>query len=127
MSLKTQYKKNNIMEKTGTIIHVLPTKTGEGKNGTWKKQEFVIETEEQFKKKICFQVWGDKIDTSKLIEGTKATVSLDVESREYNGNWYADIKAWKVDVLDAGFIDPQQPPLVPPDLDMTPKDDGLPF
>ncbi len=86
------------MEKTGTIIHILPIKSGEGKNGTWKKQEFVIETEEQFKKKICFQVWGDKIDTSKIVEGSKVIVSLDVESREYNGNWYADIKAWKIEM-----------------------------
>lgn len=88
------------MEKTGTIIHILPLKTGEGKSGTWKKQEFVIETDEQFKKKICFQVWGDKIDTSKISEGSKATVSLDVESREFNGNWYSDIKAWKIQLTE---------------------------
>lgn len=114
------------MEKTGTIIHILPLKTGEGKNGTWKKQEFVLETEEQFKKKICFQVWGDKIDTSKIVEGSKVTVSLDVESREYNGNWYADIKAWKIDVLEPGAMpsNSDQPPSLTPD-DFPAFDDSI--
>jgi Domain of unknown function (DUF3127) len=122
------------MEKTGTIIHILPLKTGEGKNGTWKKQDFVIETEEQFKKKICFQVWGDKMDTSRIVEGSKVTVSLDVESREYNGNWYSDIKAWKLDVLEAGASLGTADSFTPPSL--TPDDfpaysessgDDLPF
>lgn len=84
------------MEIQGKIIQVLPEQTGQGKNGPWKKNRFVVETQSQYPKKVCFDVWGDKIDNMPIQEGNQVSVSFDVESREYNGNWYNDIKAWKV-------------------------------
>ena len=37
------------MEISGKIIAILPLQSGVGKNGTeWKKQEYVIETDEEF-------------------------------------------------------------------------------
>ena len=85
------------MELSGKIIKILPLQTGTGKNGAWKKQEFVVETPGQISRKVCFNVWGDKIDQFKLTEGTEVTVSFDLESREYNGKLYTDVKAWKVE------------------------------
>ena len=87
------------MELTGKIIKVLPMQTGTGKNGTWKKQEYILETNGQVSRKVCFNIWGDKIDQYKLTEGNDVKVSFDLESREYNGKWYTDVKAWKVDWL----------------------------
>jgi hypothetical protein len=87
------------MEISGKLIHVLPLQTGSGKNGQWKKQEIVIETEGQYPKKVCIAIWGDKIQESSLQIGNKLNVSFDVESREYNGKWYTDVKAWKVEVV----------------------------
>ena len=40
--------------------------------------------------------WGDKIDQFDIKTGEQLTVSIDLESREYNGRWYTDVKAWKV-------------------------------
>jgi hypothetical protein len=85
------------MELSGKIIKILALQTGTGKNGSWKKQEFVVETPGQIPRKVCFNIWGDKIDQFKLTEGTEVKVSFDLESREYNGKWYTDVKAWKVD------------------------------
>lgn len=85
------------MELSGKIVQLLALQKGEGKNGGWKKQEFVIETSGNYPKKVCFSLWGDKIDQSPLSEGTAVKVSFDVESREYNGKWYTDAKAWKVE------------------------------
>ena len=85
------------MELSGKIIKILPLQSGTGKNGTWKKQEFVVETPGQISRKVCFNIWGDKIDQFTLTEGTEVKVSFDIESREYNGKWYTDVKAWKVD------------------------------
>ena len=85
------------MELKGKIIKLLPLQTGTGKNGTWKKQEYILQTEEQFPKKICFVVWGEKIDEYSLKEGDGVTASVDIESREFNGRWYTDVKAWKVE------------------------------
>ncbi|MCX6246165.1 MAG: DUF3127 domain-containing protein [Bacteroidetes bacterium] len=85
------------MELSGKVITILPLQTGTGKNGTWKKQEFVVETTGQVPRKVCFNLWGEKIDQFKLSEGIEVRVSFDLESREYNGKWYTDVKAWKVE------------------------------
>ena len=82
----------------GNIVKVLPVQTGEGKNGTWRKQGFVLETRGEYAKKIFFIIWGDKIDQSPVKEGVKATVFFDLESREYQDRWFTDAKAWKVEI-----------------------------
>ena len=90
------------MEIIGKLLMVLPMTNGEGKNGAWQKQEFVIETIEQFPKKICANLWGDKIDMLKNIpQDTVVKVSFNLESREFNNRWYTDVRAWKVELADA--------------------------
>lgn len=84
------------MEINGKIIELLEEKSGQSANGTWRKQEYILETEGQYPKKICFMVWGDKIDDFSIKQGENLVVSVDLESREYNGRWYTDVKAWKV-------------------------------
>jgi hypothetical protein len=86
------------MELKGKIIQKMPLATGEGKNGTWKKQEYVIEIPNgnYAPKKVCFSIWGDKIDQFAIHEQEELSVSFDLESREYNGRWYTDVRAWKV-------------------------------
>ena len=84
------------MEIRGKIIEILPEKSGQSANGEWRKQEYVLETESNYPKKICFMAWGDKIGEFDLKQGESVEVSVDLESREYNGRWYTDVKAWKV-------------------------------
>jgi len=88
--------KSIYMDISGKILQLLPAQEGQGKNGTWKKQEFVLETGDAYPKKVCIAVWGDKIDIKSFKLGDAVDVSFDVESREYNGKWYTDVKAWKV-------------------------------
>ncbi len=84
------------MEINGKIIEILPEKSGQSAKGTWRKQEYVLETEGQYPKKVCFMAWGDKIDEFGIEEGESLVVSIDLESREFNGRWYTDVRAWKV-------------------------------
>ena len=84
------------MEINGKIIERLPEKSGESANGTWRKQEYILETNNQYPKKVCIMAWGDKIDQFAIKLGENLVVSVDLESREYNGRWYTDVKAWKV-------------------------------
>ncbi|MCX6277195.1 MAG: DUF3127 domain-containing protein [Bacteroidetes bacterium] len=114
------------MEITGKVIKILPLQTGTGRNGTWKKQDFIIETPGQIPRKICFSLWGDKIDQFNLIEGDETEVSFDLESREYNSKWYTDAKAWKIVKKSAGTGIPsgEEPP---PEYYPSPSDDGMPF
>ena len=96
----------NQMEITGRIIQLLPLQTGQGKNGVWKKQDFVIETEGQYPKKVCISAWGDKVSESMLVVGKEVTVSFDIESREFNGRWYTDVRAWKVEEGGGAPVEP---------------------
>lgn len=87
------------MEIKAKLIQLMPIQTGMGKNGEWKKQEFIVETiGSQYPKKICISAWGDKINESVLKEGNELNIFFDVESREYNGRWYTDVKAWKLEM-----------------------------
>lgn len=117
------------MEIKGRLVNILPTQTGQGRNGEWKRQEFIIEVEGTYPKKVCISVWGDKVNIASLVEGTMLNVSFDVESREFSGKWYTNLTAWKVDAANGEQSAPApMPPLesYQPDMGMPPKDD-LPF
>ena len=85
------------MDISGKIIAVLPQASGEGKNGPWRSQDYVLETADQYPKKVCFNLFGDKIDQFPIAMDETVTVHFDIESREYNGRWYTNIRAWKVE------------------------------
>ncbi len=87
------------MEIKGKLQIILPVAEGTSKNGPWKKQEFIIEvTDGKFPKQVHMNVWGaDKVEDFKRYKvGDTLTCSLDISSREYNGRWYTDIRAWKI-------------------------------
>ena len=84
------------MEISGKIFKVMPLERGERKNGTWKKQLLVIEIENgKYSKKVATTLWNDLTDNT-FQEGAEISIEFDVESREYNGKWYTDVKAWKI-------------------------------
>jgi len=88
------------MQLTAKLTQLLPVQTGTGKNGEWKKQDIIVETNGQYPKKVCISIWGDKINEAQLQIGNVLKIDFDIESREYNSKWYTDVKAWKIDVLD---------------------------
>jgi len=79
----------------GKIIHLLPLQSGTGQNGEWKKQEAVVETEGQYPKKICITFFNKAL-TDEVELGNRITVTVNLDSREYNGKWYNQINAWKI-------------------------------
>lgn len=84
-------------EITGKIIAVLPTRSGTSARGTqWSSQTAVIETHEQYPKKVAFDVLNEKIAEFYLQVGEEVTVSLDINARESNGKWFNSVNAWKV-------------------------------
>jgi hypothetical protein len=105
------------MEITGKIINILPEETGQGKNGLWKKQSFIIETQEQFPKKVCIINWGDKVDLKSNGINSEVTVSINVESREFNGKWYTDVKAWRMIKADSGKTSSTTAEYIPPETE----------
>lgn len=89
------------MEVTGKIIVALPEVGGQSQKGNaWKKREYVLETQETYPRKVFFNFFGDRVDQFPLQVGQMVKISFDIDSREYNGRWYVDIRAWKAE--DAG-------------------------
>ena len=87
------------MQITAKLIQLQPLQTGESKNGTWSKQDIILETDGQYPKKICVSIWGDKINDDQLKIGNVLTIFYELESREYNNKWYTDVKAWKIETV----------------------------
>jgi hypothetical protein len=95
----------NDLKLTGTVTELLDPQTGQGKSGTWTKQEFIIETEgDKYPKSVCIEIWGDKVETPDV--GDKVTASINIESREYNKRWYTNVRAWKIEV-EPGLVSPK--------------------
>lgn len=104
------------MEIKGRIIRALPAQRGVSKSGNqWSKQMFVLATLENYPKKVAFDLFGDKLAQFAQLctPGAVVTVSFDIESREFNGRWYTDIRAWKVE-LDEFQPEPQPQALPQP-------------
>ncbi|HPJ78304.1 MAG: DUF3127 domain-containing protein [Prolixibacteraceae bacterium] len=115
----------------GKLIRILHVESGVARSGNpWKKQEFVVETHDQFPRKICFTLFNDKVSLIEgLAEGDELEVSFDVESREFNNKWYHNINAWKVEKSGGQPAGEFPPPFTEEDLPPEPVDSGtdLPF
>lgn len=99
------------MEIQGKVTNILPMRSGVSARGEWKSQEFVITTEEQYPKMVCFQVFGeDKINSFALQLGEVVKVSFDISAHEYQGRFFNSINAWKVEKI---MPIAQNPPLNP--------------
>ncbi len=117
----------------GTLKQILKAESGVSRAGNeWKKQEFVVETSEQFPKNVCFTLFNDKFSLlENLSEGDEVEVSFNLESREYNGKWFHNINAWKVEKVGTGGNEQDSPPEyrledIPPEAADS-DEGGLPF
>lgn len=122
------------MELSGKIIAVLEKRVGVAKatGNPWSVQSYVLETHEQYPRKMCFEVFGDdKIAQFNIQAGEEVTVSFDIDAREYQGRWFNSIRAWKIDRPQPEAQSPV-PADIPP-MDVPPVDfnsgsnDDLPF
>jgi hypothetical protein len=115
------------MQLTVKLTQLLPIQTGSGKNGEWRKQDIIVETDGQYPKNVCISIWGDKINVQQLKIGNTLTIDFEAESREFSGRWYTDLKAWKIELISSGPLTQNKlNDITPLDLDKKP-DDGLPF
>ena len=134
------------MELEGRIVRKLNVQTGTSARGAWAKQEFILEYQEgNFPSQVCMNVWGDdKVrELDKYQVGDKVKVSVNLSSREYNGRWYTDVRAWRIEpanapvqgydyaqsagAYSAPMSAPQSAPAPSVDDMSSPVEDDLPF
>ena len=85
------------MEIQGKVIAVLPERSGVSARGEWKSQTYVIETQEQYPKKMAFDVFGaDRLAQFNIKSGEVINVSFDIDAHEYQGRYFNQIRAWNV-------------------------------
>lgn len=100
------------MEITGKIIAVLPERSGvSARSGAeWRCATYVLETMEQYPRKMCFEVFGtDRIQQLNIQAGQSYTISFDIDAHEYQGRWYNQIRAWKAEAPAAAPAAPEAP------------------
>ena len=127
------------MELAGKVSAVLEPRGGVSKNGNeWKVQEYVIETHDQYPRRMCFDVFGaDKIQQFNIQVGEELNVFFDIDAREWQGRWFNSIRAWKVErvnadaqqmpPMDAPFPPLNAAPAAPVDFSSSDEKDDLPF
>jgi hypothetical protein len=107
------------------LTQILPLQTGFGKNGQWRKQDVIVEVDGQYPKNICISIWGDNINENQLIIGNQLSFDFEIESREFNGKWYTDVKAWKIELVDnINITESMKSDFTSEEIV---EDDGLPF
>ena len=93
------------MDLQGKVIAVLPAREGTSARGPWKSQEYVIETHDQYPKKMVFNIFGaDRIEQFAIKAGEEINVSFDIDAHEYNGRWFNNIRAWNIQRVDAAAV-----------------------
>ena len=129
------------MEVEGKIIQFIGETSGVSKasGNAWKKREYVLETHDSFPRKIAFDFFGERADQYPLNVGDEIRLSFDIESREYQGRWYTNIRGWKSEPLAApapgaasyGTGAPVPPPpamgAMPPAVEPAGSNEDLPF
>lgn len=102
------------MDFEGTVYKILPPVKGTSARGEWQRQDVVFEKNEgSFTRKICVTFFNKPDEVARLREGASYTVSVDIESREYNGRWYTDVRAWRLQPREAAAPrNDEMPPLV---------------
>lgn len=117
----------------GTLEKILNPESGISRSGKeWKKQEFIVETKEQFPRKICFTLFNEKLSLiDQFSEGSEIEVSFNLESREYNSKWFHNVNAWKIEEISDKIPEHTPPPEyseseIPPELNDN-EEDSLPF
>ncbi len=123
------------MEIQGKVIAVLPERSGISQRGEWRSQTYVIETQEQYPKKMAFDVFGgDRIVNFGIHLGEVIDVSFDIDAHEYQGRYFNQIRAWNVTKVSqqaaaqasAGVAQPAAP-YTPPAQPQQPQSDGSIF
>lgn len=107
------------MEIQGKVVRLGGLTEGTSARGAWRKQELIIETIEQYPKQVCLVCWGDRVaEAQNFTPGQIIKAQISIESREFNGKWYTDVRPFRFDI-DAPqqaqqFQQPMQQPMMQP-------------
>ena len=101
------------MDFEGKVLEILPPVSGQSARGTWERQTVVFEQpNKQYGPELAVTFMNKAQEVANLRVGEIYLVSFDIESRNYQGRWYTDVRAWRVQ--------PLQPTAAAPATEMPP-------
>lgn len=103
------------MEIQGKVVRLGALTEGTSARGAWRKQELIIETIEQYPKQVCLVCWGDRVaEAQNFTPGQTIKAQISIESREFNGKWYTDVRPFRFDLDTPQQAQPMQQPMMQP-------------
>ena len=88
------------MEIIGKVVRLGNLTEGTSARGPWRKQDLIIETEEQYPRTVCLTCWTNQIEEiQKFAPGQSIKAQIEISSREFNGKWYTDVRVWRFDPI----------------------------
>ena len=102
----------------GLVSTVLPAQTGTSARGEWHSQNVVFEMQNNspYTRKVSVKFFNKRDEVARLVVGAAYNVTFDIESREYNGRWYTDVRAWRIqpkqEQAPAAAPAPEMPPFM---------------
>lgn len=111
------------MEIIGKVVRLGNLTEGTSARGPWRKQNLIIETEEQYPRTVCLTCWTNQIDEiQKFAPGQTIKAQIEISSREFNGKWYTDVRVWRFDPVGAAVAPVSAPaqPVQQPMMHQTP-------
>ena len=117
------------MEIVGKVVRLGNLVEGTSARGPWRKQDLIIETEEQYPRTVCLTCWTNQIDEiQRFAPGQTVKAQIEISSREFNGKWYTDVRVWRFDPIGAtapesatGYSPAQPAQPVQPTIHQTPQ------
>lgn len=106
-------------ELSGTVKEIFDEQTFDS---GFNKRAFVVTSEaDKFPQDIQFECLKERVElVGKLSKGDKVSVSFDINGREWNGKYFVNLVAWKIDSKSSGSpssASDDEPPLSDPDED----------
>ena len=101
------------MEIQGKVVRLGALTEGTSARGAWRKQELIIETIEQYPKQVCLVCWGDRVaEAQNFTIGQTIKAQISIESREFNGKWYTDVRPFRFDLDTPQQAQPMLQPMM---------------
>ncbi len=109
------------MEFEGTVVEIFDAASGESARGAWQRQEVLFEVQEgQYPRKVVVTFFNKEAEVKSLVKGQVYTVSINIESREYNGRWFTNVNGWRVQPKSAAAAPEAAAPAAMPPMPSAP-------
>lgn len=83
------------MEFLGNLKQKVGERAGDGQNGPWRINSYLLETVEMYPKRMVVEV-RDNIDLWEMLIGKTVVVKFIIDAHEWQGRWFNTLRAYSI-------------------------------